>query len=192
MSRQIILASASQQRLKAMKTLGLDFMVFPSDVDEQAIQANTPEERAEKVARAKAEKIQLSYPEAIIISGDTYGFYQGQAFEKPKDLAEAKEMLSLLSGKTLQALTGFCYLDKLNKLDFSTVKVMEVKLRDLTPSEIEKYVQTEPVLTWSAAFCPAYDSGAVLIEEFKGSYTGFTYGLPMEEVAKYLNKSKVL
>ena len=42
-----------------------------------------------------------------------------------------------------------------------------------------------------AAFSPAYEAGASLTESIDGSYTGFTYGIPMELVAEYLKKSLV-
>ncbi len=192
MHKKIILASQSKQRLKVFKTLNLDFDIVSADLDEQLIKISDPAERAKKIARLKAEVVVKQYPKAIIISGDTYGFFNNEFFEKPKILEEAKEMLARLSGQNFQAFTGFCYLDLEKDLSFSTVKVMEVKMRLLSTKEIEHYVNTEPVLTWSAAFSPAYDSGAALIENFHGSYTSFTYGLPMEDVVMCLKKSEIL
>lgn len=192
MHKKIILASQSKQRLKALKTLNLDFDVVSADINEQIVKINDPAKRAEKIARLKAEAVAKQHPQAIIISGDTYGFFKNQFFEKPQTLEEAKQMLAQLSGQNFQAFTGFCYLDLEKNLNFSTVKIMEVKMRILSNQEIEHYINVEPVLTWSAAFSPAYDSGAVLIENFHGSYTSFTYGLPMEDVIMCLRKSEVL
>lgn len=192
MNRQIILASQSKQRYKALRSLGINFEVIPANIDEQAVKAVNAVQRARQVAMAKAQRIAEKYPQAIVIAGDTYGVFKDKFFEKPQSLEEAERMLQELSGQEFQALTGFAYLDLAKNLSMATVKVVEVKMRQLSNYEIKNYVNSQPVLTWSAAFCPAYDSGAILIERMSGSYTGFTYGIPIEEVAKYLTKSGVL
>ncbi len=190
--RQIILASQSKQRFKILKTLNLEFVVKPASIAEQKISASSHEVRAELIARAKAEEIITQFPEAIVIAGDTYGLYQGKALEKPVSQEEAKEMLTMLSGQEMTALTGFCYLDRKKQVDVSLTKKINAKFRPLSQELIEHYVENEPVLTWSAAFSAAYDSGIALIAELEGSLTAFTHGLPLEEAAACLKKSGVL
>ena len=112
--------------------------------------------------------------------------------EKPKDLKEAKEMLEKQSGQVLTELTGFCYLDLVENIKFIKTVAVKIEFRRLSETEIDHYVATTPVLTWSAAFCPAYDSGASLIKSISGSFTGFTHGLPLEELIPLLQQSKVL
>ena len=63
---------------------------------------------------------------------------------------------------------------------------------NLSESEIEHYVKTEPVLTWSAAFSPAYDSGMALIENVRGNLTAFSHGLPIDLLIDFLKEIKVL
>ena len=190
--RQIILASQSPQRRRILETLKINFEIKPAGIDEQSITASTQADRAEQVARAKAEAVSDQHPQAIVIAGDTYGLHQGQVLEKPKTNQEAEKMLSVLSGQEMTALTGFCYLDPQKEIDVSLTKKVWVKFRPLTSGQIHNYVQTEPVLTWSAAFSAAYDSGIALIAEIKGSLTAFTHGLPLEEVARCLGQSQLL
>jgi len=189
---KIILASQSKQRFNIFKSLAIPFDVVPADIDEQSIKSDDLQKRAEKIARAKAEFVSEKYPNAIIIAADTYVILNGQVLEKPKNAAEAKEMLRKQSAQTMTEVTGFAYIDNQNKINYSTVVATKVKFRKLSKREIDNYVNNEPVLTWSAAFCPAYDSGAALIEWIEGSLTGFTHGLPMEEVVKMLKKSEIL
>lgn len=190
----VILASQSPQRRAMMNTLGIPFEVMPAAIDEKAIVAATQVERAEQVARAKAEAVsrESTGNPAIIIAADTYIVDGDLVLEKPESLAEAQEMLRHQSGRTLVALSGFCYLDAEHLIDYSTTVTTECTFRHLSDQEIEEYVTTEPVLTWSAAFSPAYASGAALIASVSGSLTSFTYGLPMEELIPLLQQSGAL
>lgn len=191
MSSLVILASQSPQRQNLMSSLGIPFEVCPANIDEQAIIHSDSKIRAGLVAQAKAQAVQKKYPQAIIIAADTYIDLAGETLEKPVDLDEARDMLQKQSGKVMTELTGFCYLDPQNKMEVVTTAVAAVEFRELTQVEIERYVITQPVLTWSAAFCPAYDSGATLIKTINGSFTGFTHGLPLEELVPLLQKSGV-
>jgi septum formation protein len=192
MSRTVILASKSPQRKNIMQAAGVEFKVVPADIDEQAVVGVDPVKRAGMIAQKKAEAVQEKYPEAIIVAADTYIVLDGQVLEKPKDLEEAREMLAKQSGQVLTELTGFCYLDLKENIQITKTAAVEVKFRQLSEAEIDHYITTQPVMTWSAAFCPAYDSGASLIKSINGSFTGFTHGLPLEELIPLLQQSKVL
>lgn len=192
MSRTIILASQSPQRKNIMQATGVDFAVVPADINEQAVVEADPIKRAGLIAHKKAAAVQKKHPEAIVVAADTYIVLDNEILEKPRDLTAAKEMLSKQSGRVIAELTGFCYLDPIEKIEFIKTVAVEVRLRDLSAAEIDRYVTTQPVLTWSAAFCPAYDSGASLIKSINGSFTGFTHGLPLEELIPLLQQSKVL
>jgi len=187
----IILASQSPQRKIILQTLGVKFQVIPAQVDEQQVQIKNVIKRAEMIARLKAETVLSLHPNKIVIAADTYSAIKNQVFEKPGSRDQARQMLKNQSGKTAHALTGFCYLDKKNKIDFSTTVDTEFKFRKLSNKEIERYIKNEPVTTWSAAFCPGYPTGAALTAWIRGSLTSFTHGLPIELVAQMLTKSGI-
>ena len=189
--QEIILASGSKQRKALIDGLKIPFKVVPSDIDEKAIAALTEKDRARMIALAKAQAVCKKYPEAIVIAGDTFTFVNGTAYEKPKDLAEAKQMLHEQSGKQGTCYSGCAYIDPKNKIEFSTTVETTLIFRELSEGEIENYVQHNPVLTWSAAFCPAYPEGIALIRATAGSLSSFTHGLPMEVVIPLLEKSGV-
>lgn len=189
---KIILASGSKQRKVLMKALGLPFESIPSDIDEKSITAVTDKERAELIALSKAQEISKKYPEAIVISGDTFTFVQGKSYEKPESLEEAKQMLQEQSGQQGVCYSGCAYLDPKNNIEFSTTVETTFIFRELSDSEIRSYVAQNPVLTWSAGFCPAYPEGINMIRAVAGSFSGFTHGLPMEVVVPLLEKSGAL
>jgi septum formation protein len=191
MKRQIILASQSPQRQNIFQTLGLPFEAVPADLDERAIIDPDLKLRARLVAEAKVKKVAQQFAQAIVLGADTYPVLADQALEKPADLAEARQMLTQLSGQEITEYSGFCYLDQQSGYFWSDTSVTTAVFRPLSPSEIDRYVEQNPVTTWSSAFSPAYDAGAALIQSVNGSLTSFTHGLPMEWVVECLAKSGV-
>lgn len=188
-SRNIILASQSKQRKLLIQALNIKFEVIPSHIDEQKVQEKDLAKRAQKIARLKAEKVAGEYPDSIIIAGDSYGSLQGERLEKPGTKEQAIKMLELQSGQWIKAITGFCYIDRSQNIFKCEYKITQVKFRKLDDYEIRRYVASNPVTTWSAGFAPTYPSGAALIEATKGSFTGFTYGLPIENLMPLLQQS---
>lgn len=190
MKQQIILASGSKQRKIMMDALGVPYVAVSADIDEKAIRDENLEIRAEKIARAKAEKV-TSEHEGIIISADTFSACDGKVLEKPKSLEEAKEMLKLQADKVCTLYTGFCYLDKANKIDYSATAITKYELRKLSDEEINKFVENNTVTEWSAAFSPAYPYQLGFIKHIEGSLTGQTHGLPIELLIPCFEKSGV-
>lgn len=188
MTQRLILASNSASRKLALEGLHIPFEVIPSNIDEKQIRDPDPEKLAEKLARAKGECI-AQKEQGIIISADTFCTIENTILEKPNTLIEASDMLHLLTKHKAKAVTGFCYLDKENNIDYSTVVVTEFSFRALTEAEINHYVRSFPVFTWSAAFSPAHTEGMLLIDQIWGDVSSFVYGLPMAKVIELLRGS---
>lgn len=188
MPRKIILASQSKQRFNLLKaSLSSPIEVCPADLDEQAVPFVNQYDKAEKIALAKAKKVATNYKDMIIVAADTFCYVQGKILEKPQNTQEAKKMLAFQSGKEIEALTGYAFLDTKFNLQVSGCEKVLVKMRQLSEDEIERYVANEPVLTWSAAFSPAYDSGMALIENINGNLTAFSHGLPINLLMDFLS-----
>jgi septum formation protein len=191
MKQKIILASSSKQRKLMMDALGIPYMVIPADIDEKAFRDDDLAIRAEKIARAKAEKV-AENSQGIIISADTFSACEGKVLEKPKTKEDAKEMLKLQADKICTLYTGFCYLDKTNGIDYSKTAITKYELRKLSDAEIDKFVENNPVTEWAAAFSPAYTYQLGFIKKIEGSLTGSTHGLPVELLIPCFEKSGVL
>ena len=143
MKMKLILASSSSRRAELLRDAGIAFEVNAPHVDE----ARHPDETAEKMvarlaeakARAVAESVGGGKP-AIIIGADTAVELDGEIFGKPRDAADAREMLSYLSGRTHFVLTGICVLRLPDGATRSAVERTAVAFAPLDPSEIETYV----------------------------------------------------
>ena len=143
MKMKLILASSSSRRAELLRDAGIAFEVNAPHVDE----ARHPDETAEKMvarlaeakARVVAELVGEGKP-AIIIGADTAVELDGEIFGKPRDAADAREMLSYLSGRTHFVLTGICVLRLPDGATRSAVERTAVTFAPLDPSEIEAYV----------------------------------------------------
>lgn len=185
---KVILASQSSARRQLLTSLGIPFLIKPAFIDEKEIRDKNLSIRAEKLARAKAERI-ASESNAIVIACDTFSRSNGRVLEKPQDKKEAIKMLKFLSGKKAVNYTGFCYIDKKNNIDYSTVVAVSYTFRKLFESEIEKYVKNFPVTEWAAGFALVHPYIISFVSYVKGSYTGLAYGMPTEILIPLLKKS---
>ena len=95
---RIILASQSPRRKDYMQRMGLVFDTIPSDYDEHLDESRTPEEVAMELALGKAMAVAAQYPDAIVIGSDCIVAVNGRQMEKARDIEDAREMLTALSG----------------------------------------------------------------------------------------------
>lgn len=187
--RKIILASQSKARKSIFKSLGIPFETIPAKIDEKSIRNKDLSKRAVTIAKTKAHKILEKYPDFIIIAADTFSESEGAVFEKPRSQKEAYEMLKKLSGKNALNYTGFCYIDRKEKIDFSTTVITEYRFRELYDKEIKTFVGSFPVTEWAAGFALVFPYINTFIESVNGSLTGLSYGFPTEVLIPLLKKS---
>ena len=104
---QLVLASASPRRAELLRTAGFTFDVRPADVDETPRPAEPPATYALRVARDKALAAADGIGDAAwILAADTVVVVDGQILGKPSSHADARRMLSLLSGVVHEVLTA--------------------------------------------------------------------------------------
>jgi septum formation protein len=105
-AKRLILASASQSRVKLLTSAGLTFDAIPAHVDETAVkdamraEGATVTQCAEALADLKALKISQQYPDALVIGADQMLECGGAWFDKPPTMAAAHDQLMALAGKT--------------------------------------------------------------------------------------------
>jgi nucleoside triphosphate pyrophosphatase len=188
---KIILASQSPQRKLMMDSLGIDYQILPSHLDESQIEIEDPRKRVIRLAELKAANVAQENPSAIVIAADTFAWLENEVLEKPQNKKVASQMLQQMSGRWVVALTGCAIQSSKLKIKDSELFETIAKFRKLSDKEIQHYVNTQPVTTWSAGFCPGYPAGAALIEKTDGDLTSFLYGLPLSWVVAQLKKTGV-
>jgi septum formation protein len=186
MGSRLILASKSPRRYELLKQVGLDFEVIASNVMEGFAQRVSPQEQVIRLAEAKARNVAGGYPDSWVIAADTIVTIDGSILGKPRNREEAMEMIGHLSGREHWVLTGFsvCHLGK-GKGDKEAVQTA-VKMKTLTPAEIEWYVQTGEPFDKAGGYA-IQGIGSFMIESIRGSYTNVV-GLPLCELIEMLKR----
>jgi len=186
MGNRLILASKSPRRCELLRRLGLDLEVVPSRIEEDFHEKESPEDRVLRLAQAKALEVGSQYPDCWIIAADTVVYVDHSMLGKPKDRKEAMDMLCRLSGKEHWVLTGFSvyHLEK-GKRDREAVQTA-VKVKRLTPVEMEWYVQTGEPFDKAGGYA-IQGIGSFMIESIRGSYTNVV-GLPLYELIEMLSR----
>jgi septum formation protein len=106
MAASLILASASPSRRQLLSNAGLRFAVEPSGVDEEEVTLSLKGERASAqdiattLAEMKAVRVSARYPDALVIGADSTLACEGELFDKPATLADARRQILALAGKT--------------------------------------------------------------------------------------------
>jgi septum formation protein len=109
---RLVLASASPFRRRMLEAAGLAFVVVAPDVDEAAVKdallrsGSTSREIAQGLAVAKAEVVSAGLPDALVIGADQVLACGAEMFNKPASVAEAREQLVRLRGKTHELHTA--------------------------------------------------------------------------------------
>jgi septum formation protein len=145
-SKELILASGSETRKKMLESLGLDFKVIKSKVDEEKLKKTIPElslpEQGMYLAKAKAQSVSALHPNAYVIGADQVCDYNGRMFEKPGNRENAIKQLTELSGQThYQHCSTVIYFN--NQLIWSHQDTAILTMRNLTRVEIEAYIDIE-------------------------------------------------
>lgn len=185
---KIILATTSPYRVKAFSELGIPFESVGSNVDESQVGRNNPQELVKDLSKLKCLSVAKSFPDYIVIGMDSVGCFQGNILEKPKSRAIAFERLKTLSGNTHQFYTGvyICLLSK--SLENSQVVMTEVKMRNISEEEINKYLDQDPKYnTYALGYDPLGHYSSTFIQRLEGSYNNFLTGIPLEVIVEMLN-----
>ena len=181
-----ILGSNSPRRKEILKEIGLDFSIYPSNIDEnfnnEIELKDIPVFLAEKKANALKNKLKEN---DILITADTIVIYKNELLSKPENSYQAKEMLEKLSGKSHKVITGVCLLSKNNKSIFSSKTI--VTFNDLDKFEIEFYVNKYKPFDKAGSYGIQEWIGLIGVKKIEGSYTNVV-GLPASMVYTELKK----
>lgn len=182
---RLILASASPRRKELMKEISSDFLVVPSNIDEDAIKANSIREKVALIAHNKGISIKKDYPEDVVISADTIVVLDNEVIGKPKDEEDAIRILKKLSGSTHEVLTAYSIFYKDEEIQnivssFVTFNVIDDEI-------INEYVASKSPLDKAGAYGVQDNDKYHFIKETKGSMDNII-GFPVKEIKESLKK----
>ena len=180
---QLILASASPRRKELLGLYGIPFTVRAADIDETMDPDKPPFDEVARLSREKALAVPRE-PEDVVVAADTIVVCDGIVLGKPRDEAQAIEMLSLLSGRAHQVMTG-CTVLRGQKGETFT-EVTDIHFRPLSPGEIRRYVSTGEPMDKAGAY--GIQGGAALFcQRMEGDYYN-VMGLPVCALGQVLKQ----
>jgi len=172
---RVILASQSPRRRDLLTLIGIPHEVCPADVDESVHLNEAPVPHCERLARAKADALAASNPDAVIVGSDTIVVIDGDILGKPVDRAHAIAMLTQLSGRTHTVFTAVAV--AYGGHTRSGVESVSVTFRPLDPARISAYVDTGEPMDKAGAY-GIQGFGATNVERIDGDYFA-VMGLPL-------------
>lgn len=171
---KLILASQSPRRQELLKLFRRPFTVEVADVDEKMDDSQPAFSEVARVSRRKAEAVAREQ-EDVVIAADTIVVCDGQILGKPKSTEHAVQMLTMLSGRAHQVMTGLTVL-RGNEV-VNCTEVTDLWFRKLSRKEIEDYVATGEPMDKAGAY--GIQGGAALfVQRLEGDYYN-VMGLPV-------------
>jgi len=171
---RVVLGSGSPRRRELLAHILPSFEVRPADVDETLTEK--PREDAARLAIAKARAGLELDPSAVVIGADTIVADATRSYGKPRDSADAVEMLRDLAGRPHLVLTGVAIaVEGWSPIVAVSETVVEMVAMD--EPTIAAYVASGRPLDKAGAYA-IQDEDVPTVERWHGCYCG-VMGLPL-------------
>ena len=171
---QLILASASPRRKELLGLFHIPFLIRVADIDETMDPGLAPADEVGRVSRRKAFAVPRE-PDDVVIAADTIVVCEGRVLGKPRDEADAFRILSLLSGRDHEVMTGMTVVR--DDAVLTHTEVTKIHFRELHPAEIRAYIATGEPMDKAGAY--GIQGGAALFaDQMVGDYYN-VMGLPV-------------
>lgn len=179
---RLILGSGSPRRLELLAQIGVvPDEVRPPDVDETPHKSELPRDYCRRIARAKAEAIDVADGE-VALCADTTVALGRRILGKPADAGEAAQFLFALSGRRHRVITAVAV--KAGGRVWERDMVSAVRLKHLSDTEVNAYLASDDWQGKAGGYAIQGPAGA-FIPWIQGSYTAIM-GLPVHETAQLL------
>jgi septum formation protein len=193
----LYLASASPRRHELLLQINVahevvDMPAAPGE-DEPRLKNESPLDYVQRTARDKADRaakwLAIQKPDifnlsAAILTADTTVALGERILGKPRDEADAREILSMLSGKTHFVHTAVVCAR--GEQRWEALSTSEVSFAQLSLDDINAYIATKEPFGKAGAYGIQGDA-ARFIRALRGSYTG-VMGLPLYETSQLLKQ----
>jgi septum formation protein len=141
-----------------------------------------PRDLVEANAVMKALDVAQTVSGDLVLAADTVVVLDGEVLGKPTDFDHARVMLSRLSGRIHEVLTGVCMLRGGTQARCSFVESTRVSFRQLDAEAMESYLREINPLDKAGAYAAQDDRGR-LIEQIEGPLDN-VIGLPVTRVTE--------
>ena len=182
---RLILASGSQGRRWLLEQAGYQFEVKPSNIPEPT-EARLGDCRhyVAELAWLKAEAIAKHESDGLVLAADTVGWLHGKVVGKPDDEADARRIITSLSGTVHELWTGVCLWLRPGDWQLCWQERSLVRMASLTDTELDAYLKMLEEAEKRDHYAIDLPNDPYLTVE-EGSISN-VIGLPMESLEKAL------
>ena len=180
----IILASKSPRRRELFSLITPNYECAAPPADESGALSKDARELSLELARRKCLAAAAAYPERVVVGCDTVVCLEsGEVLGKPRDAADARRMLGLLSGAKHSVFTGVCVALGGREADAFACRTV-VSFYKMSARDIEEYIATNEPFDKAGGY-GAQGAAAKFIEGIEGDYFNVV-GLPVSRVYRSL------
>lgn len=196
-TKGVVLASASEARVRMLEQAGIRFFRDPASIDETELKATAKagglsvESAAMALAEAKALKISRRHPGALVIGADQILEHRGRWFEKATDIAEAKQTLKTLRAGTHALVSGVATACD-GVILWRDVQTARLSMRAFSDGFLEDYLESVGDDVLGSVGCYRIERlGLQLFSKIEGDH--FTIlGMPLLPLLEFLRGEDIL
>ena len=185
---ELILASTSPYRRSLLERLGIAFTALPPQTPEDALPSELPQDRALRLAIAKAQAIASRRSDAVVIGSDQVAAAGSKVLDKPGDASRCRAQLTAASGSSARFHTACAVIAPRAGIRMVHIDTTTVFFRSLTGAEIDRYVERERPFDCAGGF-RAEGLGISLFESIESKDPTALIGLPLIWLACALRRA---
>jgi septum formation protein len=140
-------------------------------------------------AAEKARAVAVRFPSALVVGADTEVVLLGAALGKPRDREDARQMLRQLSGRTHLVYTALHVINVPFDREVSGFSRTRVTMRDLSPGQIDSYVESGEAQDKAGAYAIQAGGGS-LVSSIQGPFDNVV-GMPTHLLRRLLRQNGV-
>ena len=189
--KEIILASKSPYRKELLERLGIKFKCIPSDFDESELkkELKDPTELSQKLSFHKAQSLQKSHPESLIIGSDQVCYFKDKFLSKTGSKALSIKQLDRLQGSVHYLYTSYCILYENKKIHHTNVTRLSMK--PLSLNQLKSYVETDNPIDCAGSY-KLEKNGISLMNDIETTDSTAIVGLPLIQLSKDLEQFGIM
>jgi septum formation protein len=185
---RLILGSQSPRRKEILSFFAIPFVQIPSAFDENTVPfCGNPAQYAGELSLKKAQALAQTFPDDVILTADTVVYFEKNIYNKPKDRAEAFDMLKTLSGQWHQVFTAVTVFK--SGTAHSGCEETKILFHQLTDEQIRLYHQSCEFLDKAGGYA-IQQAGSIPIARIDGCYYN-VMGLPINTAKELLFKAGI-
>jgi MAF protein len=168
-----------------LSLIGFDFKVLPAVIDESHTPGESPQDYVTRLAALKAHKVHEQInPGSVVVAADTTVVYSDQILGKPRDVKEARAMLTRLRGEVHQVYTSITV--AVNRQILSDLCGSNVPMRLYSDEELDGYIFSGDPFDKAGGYGIQH-AGFHPVENFRDCFAN-VMGLPLCHLTRTLRK----